>query len=83
MLQDDYIVTGHVDTKVVMGAVCLVMLSVHKKTAANCVDCSVFSCHSNSKPSLVKQLQVSALLSIVAFVGFEIYYHSILYFQTH
>jgi hypothetical protein len=33
MLQDDYIVNGHVGTKVVIGVVfvCLVLLSVHKK----------------------------------------------------
>ena len=77
MLRDDYIVAWHVGTKVVIGAVFLfiVLLLVHKKTAANCdrliVDCSMFLCHRNIKPFLIKKLQVSALLCI-AFVGCEI-----------
>jgi len=38
LLQDDYVATWHVGTKVVIGSVflCNVLLSVHKKTAANC-----------------------------------------------
>jgi hypothetical protein len=88
MLQDDHIVTWHLGTKVVIGAIflCIALLSVHKKTAANCdrliVDWSVFSCHRNFKPFLIKRLQVSAVLSIVQFVGCEIFYHS-MYFQAH
>jgi len=35
------------------------------------VYCSVFSCHRNVKPFLIKRLQVSALLSIVPFVDWN------------